>query len=257
VAVAVDGDTIVVGSAGEDSAATSITNGATVTEDNNAVMSGAAYVFKRTSNTWTQQAYLKAANAETKDSFGVAVAVDGDTIVVGAHWEDNDETTVTNGATASANNAQSNSGAAYVYLRTSNTWAPQAYLKAANAESFDLFGTTIAIDGDTIVVGSAGEDSAATSITNGATVTEDNNATMSGAAYVFKRTSNTWTQQAYLKAANAEANDGFLRQWPWMVTLSWWEHVVRIATKQLSQTGRLPVLTTQGQRPTLGLFTYI
>ena len=82
----------------------------------------------------------------------------------------------------------------------------EAYLKASNTDAGDGFGLSIAVDGDTIVVGAPFDDSAATGI-NGNQA--DNSATNAGAAYVFVRSGTTWTQQAYLKASNTDAGDEF------------------------------------------------
>jgi hypothetical protein len=170
--VALAGDTLAVGVPGEASAATGI-NGNQV--DNSAPNSGAVYVFTRTNGIWSQQAYLKASNTETNDGFGGSVALDGDTLAVGATGE------------ASANGNQTNnsapeSGAAYVFTRTGSTWTQQAYVKASNAEGLDLFGSSIALAGDTLIVGALFKASAATGV-NGNQV--NNNAPDSGAAYVF------------------------------------------------------------------------
>jgi len=195
-AVAVAGDTVVVGVYGEDSDGSS-------PADNSANGSGAAYVFVRSSAaqraagapTWTQQAYLKASNAQAGDEFGWAVAIAGDTLVVGATGE------ASNGSSPADNSAIS-AGAAYVFERTGSSWSEQAYLKAANAEAGDLFGWSVAIVGDTVVVGAIYESSSGGS-------PADNSAAAAGAAYVFVRSDTTWTQQAYLKAANAESGDVF------------------------------------------------
>ena len=207
--LAVNGDTVVVGVSFEDSNQTTITNGTTASSDNSALSAGAAYVFKRTGTTWAQEAYLKATNAEATDSFGISVAVEGDTVVIGAWGEDSNQTTITNGTTASADNSALSAGAAYVFKRTGTTWAQEAYLKAPNAESDDRFGISVAVEGDTVVVGAYLEDSNQTTITNGTTASSDNSASGAGAAYVFKRTGTTWAQEAYLKAPNAEALDNF------------------------------------------------
>jgi len=167
------------------------------------------YVFARSSGTWAQEAYLKAANAAAQDEFGCSVGIDGHTIVVGGRYEDSDATSITNGATANDNNNASKAGAAYVFVRSSGTWAQEAYLKAANAERDDAFGYIVGIHGDTVVVGAPKEDSSATSITNGATANTNNSASLAGAAYVFARSSGTWAQGACLKAANAGAQDSF------------------------------------------------
>src|SRR5690606_12045856 len=115
---------------------------------------------------WSQQAYLKAPNAEANDTFGFSVAISGDVIVVGAYNEDSSQITVTNGATASSDNSASNAGAAYVFVRSGTTWSHQAYLKAPNAEGSDNFGYSVAISGDTIVVGAPQEDGGQTTINN-------------------------------------------------------------------------------------------
>ncbi len=86
---------------------------------------------------------------------------------------------------ASADNSAGNAGAAYVFLRTGTSWSQQAYLKAPNAQSGDIFGYRLAISGDTIAVGAYLEDSSQTTITNGSTASADNSATAAGAAYVF------------------------------------------------------------------------
>ncbi|MDZ4772215.1 MAG: FG-GAP repeat protein [Planctomycetota bacterium] len=90
-AVAISGDTLVVGAPSEDSNATGVNGNES---NNSAPGAGAAYVFVRTGTTWTQQAYLKASNTNSGDNFGAAVAIDGDTIIVGANGEDSSATGV-------------------------------------------------------------------------------------------------------------------------------------------------------------------
>lgn len=206
---ALDTDTIVVGAYGESSSQTTITNGTTASGDNGANQAGAAYVFKRTGTAWAQEAYLKAPNADVGDSFGNSVAISGDTIVVGAYHEQSSETTITNGPPIGSDNTANQAGAAYVYKRSGTAWSIEAYLKAANAQASDLFGRSVSITGDTIVVGATDEDSNDTTITNGTTASADNSANQAGAAYVFKRTGTTWAQEAFLKAPNARTNYGF------------------------------------------------
>jgi len=205
----ISGDTLVVGSWCEDSSQTTITNGTTAGTDSNRGDSGAAYVFRRKDSTWDQEAYLKASNADAADNFGVNVNISGDTIVVGAWYEDSSQTTITNGTTASSDNSTSNSGAGYVYRRSGSVWAQEAYLKAPNAGQNDMFAYELAISGDTVIVGSSYEDSNQTTVTNGATASSDDSVTDSGAAFVFRRTGTIWAQEAYLKASNTEAGDRF------------------------------------------------
>ena len=198
--VAIAGDTVVVGAWNEDSKATGVDGNQ---GDNSAPDSGAAYVFVRHGQVWNQQAYLKASNAAAGCLFGVSVGIAGDTVVVGAHWEDGSAVGVDGNQ---GDNLVPDSGAAYVFVRSGTTWSQQAYLKASNAAAGDWFGGAVAIAGDTVVVGAWREDGQATGIDGelGAGLAPD-----SGAAYVFVRSGTTWSQQAYLKASNTTANDWF------------------------------------------------
>jgi hypothetical protein len=191
VSVALEGDTVVVGAFRESSSAV---GGET---DNSAPQSGAVYVFTRVASEWDQQAYLKASNAEGGDNFGYRVALDGDTLVVGAFAEDSSAEGGENDNTAT------DSGAVYVFTRLGSEWSQQTLLKASNAEGFDEFGYRVALDGDTVVVGAFREDSSAV---GGET---DNSAPQSGAVYVFTRVGSEWSQQTLLKASNAEEKDYF------------------------------------------------
>ncbi len=214
-AVAISGDIIVVGAYHESSNQTTVTNDdGTASTDNSASSSGAVYVFKKDgSGNWIQDAYLKASNAGANDCFGCSVAVNGDTIVVGAYGESSNQTTVTNDdGTASTNNSASLSGAVYVFKKDgSGNWIQDAYLKASNSGANDYFGCSIAVNGDTIVVGACGESSNQAVITNGdGAASNDNSASSSGAAYVFRKDgSGNWIQDAYLKASNTGSSDGF------------------------------------------------
>jgi hypothetical protein len=207
--VAISSDTIVVGASGESSNQTTISNGSSASADNSASSSGAAYVFVRNGSTWAQQAYLKAANPNSDHVFGFSVAISGETIVVGAPGESSSQTTIINGSVASPDTSADRTGAAYVFLRSGSTWTQQAYLKAPNSQSEDLFGIAVAISTNSIVVGAIGESSNQTTVSNGSTASADNTATNAGAAYVFVRSASAWQPQAYLKAPNAEAGDEF------------------------------------------------
>lgn len=153
--VAIDGDTIIVGAQFEDGAGYN---------------RGAAYVFTRSGTTWTEQQKLTASDPEDEDYFGVSVAIDGDTVVVGANLEDG---------------AGTNRGAAYVYTRSGTTWTQQQKLTASDGVNNDWFGYSVAIDGDTVVIGSP---------------YSDDTYTNQGAAYVFTRSAGVWSQQQKLTA---------------------------------------------------------
>jgi len=203
--VAISGDILVVGAPGEDSGAT-VVNGDE--SSNNAIGSGAAYVFVRRGTTWSQQAYLKASNAGAGDQFGQSVSLSGTTVLIGAHAEDSNATGVDGNQ---GDNTVNSAGAAYVFVQDGFTWSQQAYLKASNTGS-DRFGWAVSISGETAVVGADQEASNFDGVDNTPLRTaaqDDDTAVAAGAAYVFVRNGTTWSQQAYLKASNSDAGDWF------------------------------------------------
>jgi hypothetical protein len=145
-------------------------------DDDNGVDSGSAYVFTRTGTTWTQQAKLLASDGETHDWFGYSVALSGDTAIIGAPSDDD------NG---------DYSGSAYVFTRTGTTWAQQAKLLPSDGVQWVQFGISVSLDDNTALIGAQYTDSG------------------KGAAYVFTRSSNNWTQQQKLLASDGEPNDNF------------------------------------------------
>jgi hypothetical protein len=205
-ALSADGNTLAAGSPGEDSGSK------TSQSDNTASASGAAYVFVHRA-TWSQQAYVKASTPEPDDGFATSLTLSGDgsTLAVGAPGESSGATGVGGDETS---NAEVKSGAAYVFHRAGSVWSQQAYLKASNTDAEDAFGSTIALagDGSTLAVGAPGEASKGTgawgSQADGGSQA-DNSVFSSGAAYVFAHGETSWSQQAYLKAANTEASDYF------------------------------------------------
>jgi hypothetical protein len=199
--VALEGDVLAVGANGEASAATGVNGDA---DDNGAPASGAVYVFERNKGEWRQQAYLKAGNAGAGDWFGTRVALEGNTLAVGASGEDSSLAGVD--PPAPDNDAESDAGAVYVFTRSGDAWSQQAYLKASNPGAGDYFGQDVALSRNTLAVGVWSEDSSATGIGGSQ---NDDGAADSGAVYVFTRDAGTWSQQAYLKADNADAGDWF------------------------------------------------
>lgn len=155
-------------------------------------ISGGTFPLTVRMRVWTDVLKLTAADAETLDLFGFAVAASGDVIVVGALWEDT---------------LGSEAGAAYVFHRMENggdNWGQVTKLTASDGESLDEFGTAVSVSGDVIVVGAKYEDSGG------------NNA---GAAYVFQRMEggdDHWGQVAKLTALDAEPGDDF----GWSVAVS-------------------------------------
>lgn len=194
--LSVSGDIMVIGAPGEDGAGP---HGYADPSNNSLENSGAAYVFVWNGNQWVQEAYLKATTPDANDRFGSSVAIDGETIVVGAPGEDGGSPGV-NGV--ESNNTQYGAGAAYVFKKTNEGWTRQAYLKAAHPGSEYAFGTAVAIHTGIIAVGAPGESSASTGI-DGDPI--DDTAPSSGAAYIFSQEGESWTQRAYLKASDTES----------------------------------------------------
>ena len=141
---------------------------------------GSAYVFVRSGGVWNLQQKLLAADAAAGDVFGDSVAISGETVVVGAKFDDNA--------------AGIDQGSAYVFVRSAGVWSQQQKLLASDAASFDLFGYSVAISGETVVVGAP----------QGGT-----DGLRQGAAYVFVRSGAAWSEQQKLLAADAASGDDF------------------------------------------------
>jgi len=210
VSLSQDGNTLAVASHFEASAAKGV-NGDQ--NDKSIPQAGAVYIFTRTGTAWSQQAYLKASNTgeaavgktpSKGDQFGFSIGLSagGDTLAVGAISEDSGA----KGINGDQNdNSQPSSGAVYLFARSGSTWSQQAYIKASNTDTNDLFGYSVGLsaDGNTLAASAYDEDSSAREI-NGVM---DKNRRGSGAIYVFTRTGTAWAQTAYLKASNAENGD--------------------------------------------------
>jgi hypothetical protein len=205
VALSRDGSVLAVGAFDEDGSTRQV-NGP---NDNRAAGSGAAYVFTRAGSMWSQQAYLKPANGEAQDSFGVDVALsdDGSTLLVGSLDEDCAATGVNPPGCDTDWRDDLSMGAAYVFVRSGTTWSQQAFLKASNTGPNDWFGSRIALsgDGNLAVIGASLEDGSAKGIDG----KSDDAANEAGAVYLFERSGTTWRQQHYIKGANTEAYDEF------------------------------------------------
>ena len=204
VALSGNGQTLAVSAYDEDSGAVFVNGDQS---DNSESDSGAVYVFSADDTGWTQQAYVKAPNTDNFDGFGTSLALsrDGNTLVIGASGESGNAAGV-NGD--QSDNSLGSSGAVYVYGRSGGVWSLQAYLKASNPDALDRFGhaVTLSADGDTLAVGALGEDSGAVGVDGDQT---SNDASGSGAVYVFARSGNLWSQLSYLKSSNSEAADRF------------------------------------------------
>lgn len=203
VSMSADGTVLAVGASGEASSTTGVNGNQS---DNTFPRSGAVYIFVLANGVWQQQAYLKASNTDQIDQFGSSLSLsgDGNTLAVGTPGE-------SSGLMGINNENQRDlsaevSGAVFVFQQTNGLWQQQAYIKASNTDAFDTFGVSVSLstNGNTLAVGASSEDSAAIGI-NGDEA--ENSAGNSGAVYVFNRISDTWQQQAYLKASNNRPSD--------------------------------------------------
>ena len=204
VALSSDGTRLAVGARREASGATGVDGAQT---DDGTPDSGAVYVYRRVGATWAQEAYLKASNTGPYDNFGwsLALSADGTRLAVGAYGESSSATGL---GGAEGDDGAPLSGAVYVFARSGAGWAQEVYVKASNTGADDRFGWSVALSGDgaRLAVGALGEDSSARGLDG---VETDDGATDSGAVYVFARDSTGWAQEAYVKASNTGALDGF------------------------------------------------
>ena len=141
--------------------------------------SGAAYVFQWNGSAWTQEAKLVAEDGEGGDFFGFSVSINGDAAVIGAYAE---------------GPHKSFKGAAYVHRRVGGAWSQEAKLTASDPHRKDLFGSSVSVDGNLVVVG-------ATQADDGPKDT--------GAAYVFQWTGTTWSEELKLTASDGAKGDLF------------------------------------------------
>jgi Ca2+-binding RTX toxin-like protein/6-phosphogluconolactonase (cycloisomerase 2 family) len=162
--VASDGDTVIVGTKYSDRT------------------KGSAYIFQEIGGNWQKMAKLTASDGANGDNFGQSVAIDGDTVIVGAGLDD-------------TNNGY-DSGSAYIFREVSpGTWEQVTKLTASDSAISDFFGWSAAIDGDTVVVGARGDDDSGSN---------------SGSAYVFREVSpGTWQQMTKLTASDGADSDLF------------------------------------------------
>lgn len=199
--LALSGNTLAVGAVNESSESTGV-NGDQL--NNGMTDSGAVYVFTRSGTSWSQQAYVKASNTQVSSGFGESVALEGDTLAVGAPGESSAAEGVDGDQT---DRSAPGAGAVYVFTRSSaGRWSQQAYVKASNTQLGDGFGQRVALSGDTLAVSAIGEDSDATGVDG-----DQLNDGMpdSGAVYVFTRDGNDWSQQAYVKTGDRIAGAAF------------------------------------------------
>ncbi len=155
-------------------------------DDDNGEGSGSAYAFRFDGSQWTEKTKLTSSTGSEWDEFGIAVAISGNTIVVGAPFD---------------NTGAVQAGAAYIFRFNGAQWVEEAKLLASVPHPLAYFGSSVAISGDTAVIGSYNNDQTASS---------------AGAAYVFRFDGTHWIHETRLSASDGEMNDYF----GWSVAIS-------------------------------------
>jgi len=168
VSLSADGQTAIVGAPNEDSGGS---------------QAGSCYVFARSGETWTEQQRFNSTPNIANSMFGwsASLSADGNTAVIGAYQED-------------VGGVNYNDGAAYIFTRSGNIWTQRQQITPSDLQSDDKFGTSVNISGNgqTVIVGSPRE-----------------GASDGGAAYIFTRSGETWTQQQKIKPGDIGSSDDF------------------------------------------------
>lgn len=147
-------------------------------DDDRGAGAGAAYIFRFDGTSWVEEAKLTASDAGANDYFGYSVSISGDAAIVGAPYDN------------------FYFGSAYLFRFDGQSWSEEAKLTASDGETADYFGISVAISGDTAVIGAFGHDGAFGD---------------TGSAYVFRRHGTDWSQEAKLFAVDGAAGDIFGR----------------------------------------------
>ncbi|MCK9256196.1 MAG: T9SS type A sorting domain-containing protein, partial [Bacteroidales bacterium] len=148
---------------------------------------GAAYVYKKEGETWTEKQKLTAGDRKTESYFGYSVSISGDYIIVGAYKH-------------SENSNLNQSGVAYIFKNNSDNWQEQTKLKSSDLTANDYFGKSVAIDGTYALVGADLQDNDE----NG-----ENFSFNAGAAYLFKLENNNWTETQKLCASDRSGSAAY------------------------------------------------
>ena len=138
--------------------------------------SGSVYVYVRVKDKWVDQQKFTPPDVDAGDIFGSAVSIDGDYAIIGSLWDDD---------------KGSRSGSAYIFMRSKNRWEEEAKLTASDGARNAEFGFSVHISGKYAIVGANSHNSG------------------TGAAYVFVRNGEKWTEEAKLTASDGQAKDDF------------------------------------------------
>jgi plastocyanin len=166
--VSISGDNVIIGSS---------------LDDDNGSNSGSAYIYELSNGTWLEVQKLTAADAAANDQFGFAVSIDDNVAVVGARWSDK-------------NASIQNSGSAYVFENNGTNWIEIQKLIASDEDEFAVFGFSVDVSNNHIIVGSPFRN-------NGVSYTN------AGSSYLFENNGTNWSQVQVLTASDETAQDKF------------------------------------------------
>ncbi|MCC6817757.1 MAG: FG-GAP repeat protein, partial [Bacteroidia bacterium] len=180
--VAIFGDYAIIGAHLEDE---------NVSGANTLSSSGSAYIFKNNNGTWSQIQKIVASDRGANDWFGISVAISGAYLIVGANREDEDSL---------GSNNINGAGSAYIFKNISGTWSQVQKIVASDRGPNDLFGNSVSIWNNYLIVGAHGEDEDE----NGANPIEN-----AGSAYIFANNSGSWIQVQKIVAPDRGIDDYF------------------------------------------------
>jgi hypothetical protein len=145
-------------------------------------LAGSAYIFERvTDGSWNQVQKLIASDKQAGDFFGISVAISNNYAIVGAGADGSDGLKV--------------AGSAYIFENTDGSWKQVQKLMASDAQALDVFGYSVAISNNYVIVGAPDE--------------SPNRVLNAGSAYIFENTEGSWKQVQKLIASDKQAGDSF------------------------------------------------
>jgi hypothetical protein len=164
---------------------TSIRVGAPMNDNNGVNQAGPVNVFEPQGSTCTENAKLVGAQSDAAEAVGWRLDAEGDTFAAGA-VDDHHSGAATTG------------GAVYVFVRSGSTWTQQARLSGSDSEAFDYFGPSLALAGETLVVGAHSDNQPGfPGMSNG------------GSAYVFERANGVWSETQKIVPPDVDTGDRF------------------------------------------------